>query len=241
MVPQRCVGDGLTFPVRPGTGKLCLHSCNFGLLYSAHIVSVDPRLPYCWPPRDPDDLRPSIFSSRYKRQQEKELRRTRRAPHLVRRDSEGYLVREITLEDRMRMLNNMQTESEPLETLDNDSISDDEIDSVEDYYDSGSYITDSDAEVETEQMFEERTQWMQDRVMDLSGGTDEDYYEYDANAWDNGEQGILSERQHLMHHHHHHQTETSDDYYDSDDGVPLAAYQQKLSKAPVSGKASKED
>lgn len=28
----------------------------------------DPELPFYWPPRDPDDLRPSIFSSRYQRQ-----------------------------------------------------------------------------------------------------------------------------------------------------------------------------
>lgn len=145
----------------------------------------------------------------------------------------------------MRMLKNMETEPESLETLDNSfdyDDEDDEIDSVEDYYDSGSYVTDSDAELETEQMFEERTQWMQDRVMDLSGGADEDYYEYGGQAWDDGEQGVPSERQHLM---HHQQGAISDEnYYDSDDGVPLAAYQQTKFKAPapaLSGKASKED
>ncbi|KAI8876536.1 zf-DHHC-domain-containing protein [Backusella circina FSU 941] len=47
--PQPVPGDGLSFSVIPGT---------------------DPRLPFFWPPRDPDDLRPSIFSSKYKRMQE---------------------------------------------------------------------------------------------------------------------------------------------------------------------------
>lgn len=47
--PQKMQGDGLTFPIAPGT---------------------DRHLSYFWPPRDPDDLRPSIFSSKYKRQQE---------------------------------------------------------------------------------------------------------------------------------------------------------------------------
>ncbi|RCH79498.1 Palmitoyltransferase [Rhizopus stolonifer] len=49
LFPQKAPGDGLVFPVIPQT---------------------DPRLPYYWPPRDPDDLRPSIFSAKYKRQQE---------------------------------------------------------------------------------------------------------------------------------------------------------------------------
>ncbi|KAI8342988.1 DHHC palmitoyltransferase-domain-containing protein, partial [Chlamydoabsidia padenii] len=43
-------GDGLTFPVQP---------------------PIDASTQHFWPPRDPDDLRPSIFSSKYKRQQEK--------------------------------------------------------------------------------------------------------------------------------------------------------------------------
>jgi hypothetical protein len=47
--PQSVPGDGLSFSVKPGT---------------------DPRLPFYWPPRDPEDLRPSIFSSKYKRMQE---------------------------------------------------------------------------------------------------------------------------------------------------------------------------
>ncbi|KAI9317953.1 DHHC palmitoyltransferase-domain-containing protein [Dichotomocladium elegans] len=43
--PQKVPGNGLSFPVRP---------------------NINPGAPYYWPPRDPDDLQPSIFSSRYK-------------------------------------------------------------------------------------------------------------------------------------------------------------------------------
>jgi hypothetical protein len=42
-------GDGVSFEVRPQT---------------------DVRLPYYWPPRDPEDLKPSIFSTKYKRMQQ---------------------------------------------------------------------------------------------------------------------------------------------------------------------------
>lgn len=59
---------------------------------------LDPLIPYSWPPRDPKDLGPS-FIERIEQEQ------TTEGPKLVRRDSEGYLVREITMEDRMRMLN----------------------------------------------------------------------------------------------------------------------------------------
>ncbi|KAI8333115.1 DHHC palmitoyltransferase-domain-containing protein [Chlamydoabsidia padenii] len=47
---QNTTCDGLSYPVQP---------------------HIDPQTQYFWPPKDPDDLRPSIFSSRYKRQQEK--------------------------------------------------------------------------------------------------------------------------------------------------------------------------
>ncbi|KAI7863571.1 hypothetical protein BDF14DRAFT_1344656 [Spinellus fusiger] len=33
--------------------------------------SADPAVVFYWPPRDPDDLRPSVFSSQYKRDQER--------------------------------------------------------------------------------------------------------------------------------------------------------------------------
>ncbi|KAG0170300.1 Palmitoyltransferase [Apophysomyces sp. BC1034] len=73
MWPQRMPGNGVTFPIRPGT---------------------DPKLPYYWPPRDPNDLHPTVYSE---------------TPQLIRRDSEGYLVREITAEDRIRMLQEYET------------------------------------------------------------------------------------------------------------------------------------
>lgn len=66
---------------------------------------IDPLIPYSWPPRDPKDLGPSIIE-----RVEKDHRWD--GPKLVRRDSEGYLVREITMEDRMRMLQSENTEVE---------------------------------------------------------------------------------------------------------------------------------
>jgi hypothetical protein len=62
-------------------------------------------IPYSWPPRDPKDLGPTIIDR---------IEKDRRwdGPKLVRRDSEGYLVREITMEDRMRMLQSENAEFE---------------------------------------------------------------------------------------------------------------------------------
>lgn len=67
--PQRTPGDGLSFPV---------------------ILGIDPCLPYHWPPRDPDDLRPSIFSSKYKRQQEAKRLLAENPSASIEDDSEGY-------------------------------------------------------------------------------------------------------------------------------------------------------
>ncbi|KAG0747896.1 hypothetical protein G6F57_001720 [Rhizopus arrhizus] len=67
--PQRTPGDGLSFPV---------------------ILGIDPYLPYHWPPRDPDDLRPSIFSSRYRRQQEAKRLLAENPSASIEDDSEGY-------------------------------------------------------------------------------------------------------------------------------------------------------
>ncbi|KAI8141092.1 DHHC palmitoyltransferase-domain-containing protein [Fennellomyces sp. T-0311] len=159
--PQAPTSDGLVYAVKRGT---------------------DPRIPYWWPPRDPDDLRPSIFSARYRRQQEREIRQNKN--RLVRRDSEGYLVREITMEDRMDMLENPPQE-ENLEQLEDDARS---IDSVEDYYDSGSCVSDdgeesvprrADEEYQMHPQFHAR--WMEDRVLDLSGG---DYYGSGSSSWE---------------------------------------------------------
>ncbi|KAG2211618.1 hypothetical protein INT47_008715 [Mucor saturninus] len=74
--PLPSPGDGLKYPVKPNT---------------------DPLLPYSWPPRDPKDLGPSII-------ERVEQEHKWDGPKLVRRDSEGYLVKEITMEDRMKML-----------------------------------------------------------------------------------------------------------------------------------------
>ncbi|KAI8098373.1 DHHC palmitoyltransferase-domain-containing protein [Gilbertella persicaria] len=61
-----------------------------GLQYAVK-PNTDPRVVYGWPPRDPKELDP------YSQTEETTTK-------LVRRDSEGYLVREITMEDRMHML-----------------------------------------------------------------------------------------------------------------------------------------
>lgn len=107
--------DGLTFPVITGT---------------------DPRLPYYWPPRDPDDLRPSIFSSKYKRQQE--------AKRLLQEDPNAV-------------------------------IEDDESDG---YYDSGSFVTDSENEgYSLDDEEEGMRKLMNNRLYDLSGT----YYEEKGN------------------------------------------------------------
>ncbi|KAI7849007.1 DHHC palmitoyltransferase-domain-containing protein [Circinella umbellata] len=186
--PKQPTSDGLVFSVRSGT---------------------DPRLPYCWPPRDPDDLRPSIFSKRYKRQQDREIRKNRN--RLVRRDSEGYLVREITLEERMGMLNESEqkqqideqyqqySEQEHLEQLDGDEYDRRSIDSVEDYYDSGSCVSDDgedtvprpihdDEEYQTRQQEHYQTRWMENSVFDLSGGGDE-YYGSSGSSWESEDEG----------------------------------------------------
>ncbi|SAM02577.1 hypothetical protein [Absidia glauca] len=87
LFPRASQGDGLSYTLTPST---------------------DPKLPYYWPPRDPDDLRPSIFDKQQQQQQ-----RQQQVPHLVRRDSEGYLVREISIEERMEMLHNTTALDEP--------------------------------------------------------------------------------------------------------------------------------
>ncbi|GAA5811468.1 hypothetical protein MFLAVUS_004905 [Mucor flavus] len=102
--PRPSPGDGLKYDVKPGT---------------------DPLVPYSWPPRDPKDLGPSIIE-RIEQEQHWEGKK------LVRRDSEGYLVKEITMEDRIRMLN-----AESAETVQYDELNPDEY-----YYDSNSAESD---------------------------------------------------------------------------------------------------
>lgn len=90
MWPQPAPGNGLNYTTKPNTGKHFSSAWYFGSPY------IDPYVIYSWPPRDPKDLGQAIF--------EQQEQPTYHGPQLVRRDSEGYLVREITMEDRMRML-----------------------------------------------------------------------------------------------------------------------------------------
>lgn len=152
--PKEMHGDGLTFPVSEET---------------------EPRLPYYWPPRDPDDLRPSIFSSKYKRQQE---------------------TKRLLLEDP-------------------DAILDDE--DSEGYYDSGSFVTDSENEYSLHDEEEGMRYLVNNRLNDLSST----YY---------GQQQQTTKR-HPSH---------PNDYYTSDedeqDTTPLSTFVTKK-KIP----SSKED
>lgn len=132
-------GDGLTFPVVSGT---------------------DPRLPYYWPPRDPDDLRPSIFSSKYRRQQEiKQI--LQQDPSAVIGESDGY-------------------------------------------YDSGSFVTDSEAEYSQDEEGGMR-HLINNRLYDLSGT----YYD--------GEQ--YKQQQHQYQYH-----DSSEDSEEEEDSIPLSTY-----------------
>lgn len=240
--PQNPTSDGLTFPVRPGT---------------------DPRLPYCWPPRDPDDLRPSIFSNRYKRKQQREMMRNNNANpnshRLVRRDSEGYLVREITMEERMAMLQpgyqeqdeqlqqQPEYEGEHLERLDTYQDEADEVDSVEDYYDSGSCISEEeveythyydDLEQQQRQQLYPDTRWMENKVYDLSGG---DYYEDSGSSWD--EEDDRDHRRPMVSRKHY-PAPVDDDNIDEEeeDNVPLMPYPKERSRPlPTTHKVVKED
>lgn len=85
------------------------------------IAGTDARLPFYWPPRDPDDLRPSIFSSKYKRQQE--------IQQILRQDPNA------------------------------------EIEESDGYYDSGSFVTDS----ENEYSLDEEEQGLNNNIYNLSG------------------------------------------------------------------------
>ncbi|CDS04752.1 hypothetical protein LRAMOSA07282 [Lichtheimia ramosa] len=241
--PQNPTSDGLTFPVRPGT---------------------DPRLPYCWPPRDPDDLRPSIFSNRYKRKQQREMMRNNNnanSHRLVRRDSEGYLVREITMEERMAMLQpNYQEQGDHEQQLqhENDGVQDehlerldahqDEVDSVEDYYDSGSCISEEEVEYthyydDLEQQQRQQlypmhdTRWMESKVYDLSGG---DYYDDSGSSWDEAED---QDHRRPMVSRKHYPAPVDDDHVDEDeDNVPLMPYPKEKSRPlPPTHKDVKED
>lgn len=84
---------------------------------------------YYWPPKSPDETNQVTEAL------------TERGDHrLVRRDSEGYLVKEITWEDRMRMLQDEQPDEQQneqydghVERLDLELADDDYEDDVTDY------------------------------------------------------------------------------------------------------------
>lgn len=111
--PSSSPGNGLSYPVKPNT---------------------DPASPYSWPPRDPKDLGATII-------ERVEKEHIWDGPKLVRRDSEGYLVKEITMEDRMKMLyaENMERENEQME---DSNQSQQEYDPEAYYYDSDSVNSD---------------------------------------------------------------------------------------------------
>lgn len=156
--PQEMQGDGLSFPV---------------------TAETDPRLPYYWPPRDPDDLRPSIFSSKYKRQQE---------------------ARRLLQEDP------------------NANISDDE---SEGYYDSGSFVTDSENEYSIDDEEEGMRHLVNNRLYDLSGT----YYN----------QHQQTTKRHISHQNNDSFT-TDEEEDEQEDTMPLSSFVTKK-KIP----SSKED
>ncbi|KAG2182832.1 hypothetical protein INT44_005813 [Umbelopsis vinacea] len=124
--PQKPPSDGLQYPVSKG---------------------IDPRAAYIWPPRDPDDLRPSIFSraqrpAGYGRNGKAKYHPTPQQRTHVRRDSEGYLVRELTAEERTSMMDSY-LEDENAQVYEMESQEPGPYTYEEDYYDSGSAITDS--------------------------------------------------------------------------------------------------
>ncbi|CAO3591480.1 unnamed protein product [Absidia cylindrospora] len=96
-----------------------------GLIFEVP-THIDPRSQHFWPPRDPDDLRPSIFSSKYKRQQERrqQLQRQRQWK-----------------QQQQQQQQQGDMEVDPLMMTDGD-----DVDDSEDYYDSDSFVTDSDDE-----------------------------------------------------------------------------------------------
>ena len=112
--PMPSPGNGLTYPVK-------LHT--------------DPIVPYSWPPRDPKDLGATIIE-----RVEKEHRWN--GPKLVRRDSEGYLVKEITMEDRMKMLNADQEAEREAGEEQEQQMTLNELNPDEYYYDSNSVTSD---------------------------------------------------------------------------------------------------
>lgn len=144
-------GDGLSYPVKPNTDIL---------------------LPYSWPPRDPKDLGATIIE-----RVEKEHKWD--GPKLIRRDSEGYLVKEITMEDRMKMLNaeNLEFEKEEAEEYERQQllVEQQELNPDEYYYDSNSVtsdLTDIDASDDDSPMYHNRETVNTEKIQNVDEGED---------------------------------------------------------------------
>lgn len=124
---------------------------------------------------------------------------------------------------------------------------DDEVNSVEDYYDSGSYITDSEPEYDPRGDMEQglmdeagHSRWMEDRVLDLSGG---DYYDYEdstTQSWDDTDSYYNGDQDDAYRHGLVPSLENEDGHED-DDHVPLATFQQKTVSVDATTKAAKCD
>ncbi|KAI8086229.1 palmitoyltransferase PFA4 [Halteromyces radiatus] len=191
---QVATGDGISFPL------------------ASHI---DPRTAYLWPPRDPDDLRPSIFSSKYKRQQERKQQWKQRQ---------------------------LEQQEKGMESL---ALMDDEVDDSEDYYDSGSFITDSEDDYSLTDEEQNMQRLVSNSVYNLAGIPDE--HESFRRRWDD-------DRYHPQHttavqeptiqyrsspSSHPPQEHPVDTESDEDDTIPLSSFLTRSS--PSSSKDTKED
>jgi palmitoyltransferase len=181
-------GDGLSYPV------------------PSHI---DPQSQYLWPPRDPDDLRPSIFSSKYKRQQErKQQQRLNQHNSATNADVDGA-------------------------------------DDSEDYYDSGSCVTDSEDEYSLTDEEQHMNKFVSNSVYNLAGVIPDDNNNNDR------AHHRTKQHQHLYRSSPSFQSSArtpqlsypDDDSSDNDDDdtIPLSSLLTTRSPPAVATKAIKED
>lgn len=211
--PQKMPSDGLHFPVCEG---------------------IDPRAAYVWPPRDPDDLRPSIFSRPHQlpptthngkpRKPRYHLEQSQRQH--IRRDSEGFLVREITAEERTNMIDSYVAPDD-LEIYEmGPQISSEYMDHEDEYYDSGSAMTDSGDDMD----FNEDEESMRRAVNDYDYASG--HYEDDTH-WQEYVAADYAGRTDVVY-----DGEDDDQYFDEDnDDTPLA---KLIPKAPSKGSKKKD-
>ncbi|KAI9302543.1 DHHC palmitoyltransferase-domain-containing protein [Cunninghamella echinulata] len=184
LIPSRQVeGDGITFALQP---------------------HINPLSVYHWPPRDPDDLRPSIFSSKYKRLQEKR---------------------------QMQQLQGIPPSS---------TYQDDNVDDSEDYYDSGSFMTESEDDYS-----------ISDEELNMRDTTYNDQETYRRRFDHHPHPSTTSiPSQYPLHHRqqqHYQYTQQQQNYYpshdventDEEDTIPLTAFIPRSS--PSSSKETKGD